>query len=268
MAKNQKIIKICTEKFIFLNYSKRTSDIYLCYIKQFLDSLNDIQIIHCNSKHFQDFINNYNFTSVSQQNQVINAIRFLYKYGLNKKYDKVSFKRPKKEKKLPRVIDSDVLKSKIESITNLKHRTILTLAYSVGLRVSEVVNLKISDIDSDRMLINIRQSKGRKDRIVPLSKTVLKLLREYYIQYRPKEYIFNGQTKLKYSVGSCQKIFKKYIDMNKSFHTLRHSSFTNLLESGTDIRIIQKIAGHNSSKTTEIYTHVSNRLLQNVRLPI
>ena len=120
MAKNQKIIKICTQKFIFLNYSKKTSDIYLCYIKQFLDNLNDIQIIHCNSKHFQKFIDDYNFTSISQQNQVINAIRFLYKYGLNKKYDKVSFKRPKKEKKLPRVIDGDLLKQKIESIPNLK----------------------------------------------------------------------------------------------------------------------------------------------------
>jgi integrase/recombinase XerD len=268
MAKNQKIIKICTQKFIFLNYSKRTSDIYLCYIKQFLDSLNDIQIIHCNSKHFQQFIDYYNFTSVSQQNQVINAIRFLYKYGLNKKYDKVSFKRPKKEKKLPRVIDGDLLKQKIESIPNLKHRTILTLAYSVGLRVSEVVNLKIEDIDSDRMLINIRQAKGRKDRIVPLSKNVLKLLREYYIQYKPKEYMFNGQTSQKYSVGSCQKIFKKYIDDGMSFHSLRHSCFTNLLENGTDLRIIQKIAGHSSSKTTEIYTHVSTQLLNQVQTPI
>lgn len=199
MAKNQKIIKICTEKFIFLNYSKRTSDIYLCYIKQFLDSLNDIQIIHCNSKHFQYFIDNYKFTSISQQNQVINAIRFLYKYGLNKKYDKVSFKRPKKEKKLPRVIDGDVLKQKIETITNIKHRTILTLAYSVG---------------------------------------------------------------------SCQRIFKKYIDNDKSFHSLRHSCFTNLLENGTNLRTIQVIAGHSSSKTTEIYTHISKKALENVVLPI
>ena len=142
------------------------------------------------------------------------------------------------------------------------------MTYSVGLRVSEVVNLKIQDIDSKRMLIHIKNAKGRKDRIVPLSQNVLDLLREYYKKYKPKEYLFNGQTTIQYSVGSCQKIYKKYIDINSSIHTLRHSSFTNLLESGTDLRIIQKIAGHSSSKTTEIYTHVSNKLLSKVNLPI
>jgi site-specific recombinase XerD len=151
---------------------------------------------------------------------------------------------------------------------NLKHRAILTLTYSVGLRVLEVVNLKIVDIDSKRMLIHIENAKGRKDRIVPLSRTVLELLREYFKEYKPKEYLFNGQSSLQYSIGSCQKIYKKYIDSNSSIHNLRHSSFTNLLESGTDLRIIQKIAGHSSSKTTEIYTHVSNNLLSKVKLPI
>lgn len=259
--------EICTQKLQYLNYSQLTQNIYLYYIKEFLHNSKSPPS-KLKSNDFQSYLDSYDFTSISQQNQVINAIRFLYKYGLNKKYDKVSFKRPKKEKKLPRVIDGDLLKQKIESISNLKHRTILTLAYSVGLRVSEVVNLKIVDIDSNRMLINIRQAKGRKDRIVPLSKNVLKLLREYYIQYKPKEYMFNGQTKLKYSVGSCQKIFKKYIDDDMSFHSLRHSCFTNLLENGTDLRIIQKIAGHNSSKTTEIYTHVSTQLLNQVQTPI
>ncbi len=142
------------------------------------------------------------------------------------------------------------------------------MTYSVGLRVSEIVNIKIEDIDSKRMLIHIKNAKGRKDRIVPLSQTVLELLRNYFKEYRPKEYLFNGQNELRYSIGSCQKIYKKYIDTNSSIHTLRHSSFTNLLESGTDLRIIQKIAGHSSSKTTEIYTHVSNQLLNKVNLPI
>jgi len=265
--KGASTLKICQKKFNYLNYSEKTKINYLGYIDKFLKSQTK-SAKHLNARDFQCYLDDYDFTSVSKQNQVINAIRFLYKYGLNKKYDKVSFKRPKKEKKLPRVIDGDILRQKIESISNLKHRAILTLSYSVGLRVSEVVNLKIVDIDSDRMLINIRQSKGRKDRIVPLSKTVLKLLREYYREYKPKEYLFNGQSNLRYSVSSCQKIFKKYIDENKSFHTLRHSSFTNLLESGTDLRIIQKIAGHTSSKTTEIYTHVSKKILSKVRLPI
>jgi len=199
---------------------------------------------------------------------VINAIRFLYKFGLDKKYDKVSFKRPKSEKKLPRVIDGEFIKSKLAKIQNIKHRAILTLTYSVGLRVSEIVNLKIEDIDSKRMIIHIKNAKGRKDRIVPLSQIVLELLREYWRNFKPKVYLFNGQNSLKYSIGSCQKIYKKYIDDKSSIHTLRHSSFTNLLESGTDLRIIQKIAGHSSSKTTEIYTHVSNQMLSRVKLPI
>lgn len=266
--RNQKIIKICEQKFIYLNYSPRTKDNYISHIKRFLQSLGDKQIIHCNANDFQSYLDNYNFTSTSQQNQIINAIRFLYKEVLNKKYNKVNFKRPRSEKKLPRVIEGEFIKTKLSQIKNIKHRAILTLIYSVGLRVSEVVNLKIKDIDSKSMLIHIKNAKGKKDRIVPLSQYVLKLLRDYFKEYRPKEYLFNGQKSIQYSIGSCQKIYKKYIDKSTSIHTLRHSSFTNLLESGTDLRIIQKIAGHSSSKTTEIYTHVSNKVLNNVKLPI
>lgn len=266
--KNQKIIKICEEKFIYLNYSPRTRDNYISHIRSFLESLDNKQVIHCNSQNFQSYLDNYKFTSISQQNQVINAIRFLYKFGLDKKYDKVSFKRPKSEKKLPKVIDGSFIRNQLSKIENIKHRTILTLTFSVGLRVSEITNLRIEDIDSKRMLIYINNAKGRKDRIVPLSEKVLIILREYYKQYKPKEYLFNGQNSNKYSIGSCQAIYKKYIDSTGHIHTLRHSCFTNLLENGTDLRIIQKIAGHSNVKTTEIYTHVSNQILNKVNLPI
>lgn len=265
---NQKIVKICEQKLTYFNYSDSTKNIYLHYIKEFICWCGEKRVIHLSSKDFQSYLDNYNFTSISQQNQIINAIRFLYKFSLNKKYDKISFKRPMKEKKLPRVIDGELIKNRLSNIENLKHKTILTLTYSVGLRVSEVVNLKIEDIDSSRMLIHIKNAKGRKDRVVPLSKHVLELLRKYWKEYKPKEYLFNGQNSPQYSTGSCQKIYKKYIDNNSSIHTLRHSSFTNLLESGTDLRVIQKIAGHSSSKTTEIYTHVSNQMLNKVNLPI
>ncbi len=265
---NKKIIKICEEKFIYLNYSPRTKDNYLSHIRNFLNSIGNKQVVHCSSQDFQSYLDNYKFTSISQQNQIINAIRFLYRFVLDKKYNKVNFKRPKSEKKLPKVIDNDYIKSQLSKIENIKHRAILTLTYSVGLRVSEVVNLKIEDIDSKRMIIYIKNAKGKKDRIVPLSQTVLELLREYFREYRPKEYLFNGQNSIKYSVGSCQKIYKKYIDDKTSIHTLRHSSFTGLLENGTDLRIIQKIAGHSSSKTTELYTHVSNKTLLKVNLVI
>ena len=259
--------EICKQKLNYLNYSKNTIKSYLFYINQFLKSL-ELPPSRLTAKDFQSYLDNYDFTSISQQNQIINAIRFLYKHGLNKKYDKVSFKRPKKERKLPRVINSDYIIEKLSTIENLKHKAILTLTYSVGLRVSEVVNLKIEDIDSKRMLIHIKNAKGKKDRIAPLSQAVLELLRKYWKGYKPKEYLFNGRNSFKYSIQSCQRIYKKYIDEKSSIHTLRHSSFTSLLESGTDIRIIQKIAGHSSSKTTEIYTHVSKRVLNKVNLPI
>ncbi len=259
--------EICNQKLKYLNYSDRTIKSYLFYVNQFLSKVN-IPPTRITASDFQFYLDNYQFTSTSQQNQVINAIRFLYKFGLNKKYDKVSFKRPKSEKKLPQVIDHNHIINQISKIENIKHKSILTLTYSVGLRVSEITNLKIEDIDSKRMLIHIKNAKGRKDRIVPLSQTVLILLREYWKEYKPVNYLFNGQSGGKYSIQSCQKLYKKYIDQNSSIHTLRHSSFTNLLENGTDLRIIQKIAGHSSSKTTEIYTHVSNQLLNKVNLPI
>ena len=259
--------KICEQKLKYLNYSERTQTCYLFYIKQFLDKT-EIPHTRLGSQDFQSYLDNYQFTSVSQQNQVINAIRFLYKFGLSKKYDKVSFKRPKSEKKLPKVVDGDFIKSQLSKIENLKHKAILTLTFSVGLRVSEIVNLKIEDIDSKRMLIHIKNGKGRKDRIVPLSETVLTLLREYFKRHRPKEYLFNGQNATQYSIGSCQKLYKKYIDPTGHIHSLRHSCFTNLLENGTDLRIIQKITGHSNVKTTEIYTHVSTQLLNKILLPI
>lgn len=259
--------EICKQKLEYLNYSPKTKTLYLSYINKFLEQINKYPT-ELNSKDLQSYLDNYNFTSISQQNQIINAIRFLYKFGLNKKYDKVSFKRPKSEKKLPQVINKDFILDKLSKIKNIKHKSILTLTFSVGLRVSEIINLKIEDIDSKRMIIHIKNAKGRKDRIVPLSKNVLELLRLYFSEYKPKEYLFNGQNNIQYSIKSCQNIFKKYIDENSHIHILRHSCFTNLLENGTDIRIIQKIAGHSNIKTTEIYTHVSNQILSKVNLPI
>lgn len=267
MIKNEGILKICEQKFNYLNYSKNTIRIYSFYISEFLDEI-DKPYQHLVSKDFQTYLNEYEFSSVSQQNQVINAIRFLYKFGLEKIYDKVSFIRPKSEKKLPQVIESGFLITQINKIRNIKHKSIISLGFSVGLRVSEVINLKLTDIDSKRMVIYINNSKGRKDRIVPLSPNILILLREYCKQYHPVEFLFNGQFSDQYSRTSCNAIVKKYIDHSYHFHTLRHSCFTYLLECGTDLRIIQKLAGHNNIKTTEIYTHVSTNLLSKINLPI
>jgi len=254
-------------KLRYFNYSERTVEIYSHYLIKFLECANKYPQ-HLTSNDFQYYLTNYKFTSTSQQNQIINSIKFYYEKILNKKYDKIDFQRPRTEKKLPQVIDKDFILDRISKIENTKHRAIISIAFSVGLRVSEVINLKIEDIDSKRMIINIRQAKGNKDRIVPLSDKILYLLRLYCKYYKPKEYLFNGQKSLQYSSESCNKIVKKYLGEEYHFHLLRHSSLTSLLESGTDLRIIQKIAGHSSSKTTEIYTHVSTQLLNKVNLPL
>lgn len=266
-TKGESTLSICEQKLKYFNYSDHTIRLYIHYINQFLQSQSK-SAAHLNADDFNSYLIGYKFSSVSQQNQVINAIRFLYSHALNRKYDKVTFTRPRTEKKLPRVIDKEHIITSLQKINNIKHRAILSLVYSVGLRVSEVVNLKIEDIDSARMLIYIKNAKGKKDRIVPLSQTILALLRDYYKQYKPKTYLFNGAETLQYSIRSCQNIFKKYIDSDSHIHILRHSCFTHLLESGTDLRIIQKIAGHSSTKTTEIYTHVSSKLLSAVALPL
>lgn len=264
-----KILEIFEEKLRYKNYSPRTIDVYKSYLGNFIKFNNIKDPYQVTTNQILKFLESYNFTSTSQQNQYIGCLKLFARYILNKKDIHLSkIERPRNNKKLPKVIDGEFIKQQLSKITNIKHRAILTLTYSIGLRVSEVVNLKIEDIDSKRMLIHIKNAKGRKDRIVPLSQTVLEMLRKYFLECKPKEYLFNGQSGGKYSIGSCQKIYKKYIDETSSIHTLRHSSFTNLLENGTDLRVIQKIAGHSSSKTTEIYTHVSNQMLSKVNLPI
>jgi len=260
--------EICKQKLKYLNYSENTSRIYLFYISVFLDETSNIYPSRLTSYDFQNYLDNCSFSSISQQNQIINSIRFLYEYGLEKTYEKVSFERPRKEKKLPQIIEKDFLLSQIDKIQNLKHKAIISVAYSTGMRVSEVINLKIEDVDSKRMIINIKNAKGRKARIVPLSNKILQLFRKYYLKFKPKEYLFNGQFSLQYSEGSCNKIVKKYIGEKYHFHLLRHSCATTLLESGVDLRVIQVLLGHSNVKTTEIYTHVSTNLLNRIELPI
>lgn len=198
----------------------------------------------------------------------LSALKLFYKMTIKqpRKFRYIEY--PRSEKKLPRIINKSFLLDCISKITNTKHKAVISLAYSTGMRVSEVCNLKISDIDSKRMVISIRQSKGRKDRIVALSEKILVILRVYFLEYKPKEYLFNGQFTQQYSTTSCNQIVKKYLGKEFPFHLLRHSNATALLEAGTDLRIIQKHLGYSSSKTTEIYTHVSTNILQSMSLPI
>ncbi len=185
---------------------------------------------------------------------------------------KIVLERPRKERKLPTVLSPEEVMRIFSKIKNLKHRSIMLLIYSCGLRISECVNLKISDIDSGRMCIHLRAAKGKKDRLVPLPKQMLGVLRTYYKDYLPKEYLFEGQAqhgiRSKYSTSSIRAVLGRAtraagIKKHVTPHTLRHSYATHMLENGIGLRTIQQLLGHNSSKTTEIYTHVSiNHILQ------
>ncbi|WP_291726080.1 tyrosine-type recombinase/integrase [Bernardetia sp.] len=211
--------------------------------------------------------------SFSTQKQTVGAIKLFYK-EMYKKDLQIDYLYPnRQEHKLPNVLSKEDVVRLISSPTNLKHRTILTGIYSAGLRISEITKLKINDIDSKRMIIRIKGAKGYKDREVMLSEQFLVLLREYYKAYKPKEWLFEGQNGGQYSTTSIQKIFKKAlkkanIKQEATVHTLRHSFATHLLENGTDIRFIQEFLGHNSIKTTQIYTHITKGSKNKIRSPL
>lgn len=180
--------------------------------------------------------------------------------------------RPKKERVLPNVLSEEEVATILKCAENLKHKAMLSLIYSSGLRLGELINLTIHDIDSKRMLIIIKQGKGKKDRVSLLSVKVLEILREYFKKYKPKDYLFEGQFGEQYSPTSVQKVFKiakqkAGIKKKATVHTLRHSFATHLLEHGTDLRYIQSLLGHQSPKTTEIYTHITKRGLDKIKSP-
>ena len=181
--------------------------------------------------------------------------------------------RPRREKTLPNVLSKEEVKAILEAPTNLKHRSMLSLIYACGLRRSELLNLTFKDIHTERNLLIVKQSKGKKDRIVPISNKIINLLRDYYKAYRPKNWLFEGQNGgEKYSEESLAKVLKQSLTKTNiqkpvTLHWLRHSYATHLLENGTDIRYIQELLGHSSSRTTEIYTHVSTRNIQNIVSP-
>ena len=211
--------------------------------------------------------------SVSYQNQVINAIKLFYRNRFNRFMNLDNIQRPRREKRLPNVLSKQEIKAIIEAPTNLKHRAMLSLTYACGLRRSELLNLTLKDVLSDRNLLFIRQSKGKKDRVVPIGDKLIDMLRNYYKAYKPKKWLFEGQyAGYQYSERSLQLVLKQALQKagNQkpvSLHWLRHSYATHLLESGTDLRYIQELLGHSSSKTTEIYTHVTTKSLQQIRSP-
>ncbi|MBC8266977.1 MAG: tyrosine-type recombinase/integrase [Flavobacteriales bacterium] len=200
------------------------------------------------------------------------SLKLYYKEILNKEINIQYLSPSRKEKKLPVVLSKNEVKRLVNGLSNIKHKCIISLIYSAGLRISELVNLEITDIDSERMIITIRGAKGYKDRNLPLSENVLFLLREYYKKYAPNKYLFEGQKGGKYTTTSTRQVFNKAVKKSKIIkhatpHTLRHSYATHLLEDGVDVRIIQKLLGHNSLNTTMIYTHIATPTLLKVKSP-
>ena len=210
--------------------------------------------------------------SKSSQNQHINAIKFYYEKVLGKKREFYYVERPRKDRKLPVVLSKEEVQRLFQSSYNLKHKTILAIIYSCGLRVSEIINMKITDIDYERNTIWIRNSKSNKDRQVQLAFQIQELIKQYTLRYKPKQYLINGMNGGKYSSASIQKMIKATacratIEKDLTPHTLRHSFATHLLENGTDIRFIQHILGHSNIQTTQIYTHVSTSHVSKINNP-
>ncbi len=256
-------------------YSPSTITTYTSSIKIFLrhyknknlDEITEKDIIRFN----QDYILANGF-STTLQNQLISALKLFYKKYQNKHLDLENLERPKKSKTLPEVLSIKEVEDLLYATHNLKHKMLLSIIYSAGLRIGEALNITLTNVDSQRMLLHIMNAKGKKDRYLPLSPKLLVLLREYFKLYKPKVYLFEGRNGEQYSQSSARSILKNALQGTKitkrvTLHTLRHSYATHLLESGTDIRYIQELLGHNSPKTTMIYTHVSSHKLQNIKSP-
>jgi integrase/recombinase XerD len=257
-------------------YSESTLITYSEALKSFLVFYREKPVAEITNEDVIVYNNEFilkNNLSASYQNQIVNALKLFFRTVQNKVIVVDAIHRPKRSKQLPNVLSKEEIKLILNAHSNIKHKTMLSLIYSCGLRRSELINLRPTDIDSKRGIVIIRQSKGKKDRIAPLSPKILEMLRGYYIGYKPKTWLFEGQIEnTKYDERSLSNVLKQALTKSNiskpvSLHWLRHSYATHLLESGTDLRYIQELLGHSSSKTTEIYTHVSTKSIQQIKSP-
>jgi site-specific recombinase XerD len=256
-------------------FSPRTKECYYSYVKKFeqhykrsSECLGNPEI-----KDYLEYLIKEKQASTSSINQAYSALKFLYETTLDRKWVMKKIPRIKNEKKLPTVLDREEVQKLFAVIRNLKHRCILMIIYSAGLRISEAAHLKSTDIDSKRMLIKVR-GKGAKERYTLLSKVALEILRDYWKYYRPTEWLFPGSPASEpISTVSIQRIFKKAkqqagIIKIVSPHSLRHSFATHLLESGVGLHHVQLLLGHRSPKTTTIYLHVTRKDLARIASPL
>ena len=270
----------CPDEYILklteLRYSPKTIGSYKSMFEEFINYYHTVDIKQIDEPMITAFLRYLVIerkVSISYQNQAINAVKFYYERVLGGQRKVYLVDRPRHEKRLPTVLSEQEVAEILKATENIKHKAILMLAYSAGLRISELINVKLNDIDSKRMQIRIEQAKGKKDRYTLLSPILLNLLREYFVSYKPKEFLFEGATGGKYSQRSIQSIMRNSVakaGIKKwvSIHTLRHSFATHLLENGTDLRYIQSLLGHENSKTTEIYTHITTKGFDQIKSPL
>jgi len=255
-------------------YSPRTSKSYAFHVMQYLKySKVDPTMLDTEIKEYLIYLVNEKQVSKSFWNQAISGIKFFHSKILGKPAQLQGIVRPRADRRLPVVLSKSEIKEIIEKIVNLKHKTMIMLTYSAGLRVGELSRLQLDDIDSKRRLIRIRGSKGNKDRYTLLSDKILEQLRVYWKEYKPRLWLFEGVKSTHIHIRTVEKVFqeavaKTNIRKKVSVHTLRHSFATHLLEAGTDLRYIQELLGHRDSKTTEIYTHVSSKSLGQIKSPL
>jgi integrase/recombinase XerD len=257
-------------------YSESTITTYCEALKSFLVFYREKAIIDISNEDVIMYNNEYilkNNLSASFQNQIVNAIKLFFQTIRDTKMLVDKIHRPKRAKVLPNVLSKEEIKLILNAHANIKHKMMLSLIYSCGLRCGELLALKPVHIDSNRNIVLLKNAKGKKDRIAPLSPKILEMLREYYTVCKPTTYLFEGQIEGQpYDARSLQLILKQALKKTgitkpATLHWLRHSFATHLLESGTDLRYIQELLGHSSSKTTEIYTHVSTKSIQQIKSP-
>ena len=257
------------------HYSNNTARIYISMFEKFMNDHKGTALIKIDEREISSYLKFLILEGKSDSylNQMINSIKFYYEIvkGMPNRF--YSIDRPRKKQTLPKVLSLKEVSSILQVTQNIKHRCILSLLYSAGLRRSEVINLKMIDINSDRMVITIRDGKQSKDRQTILAKSVLDDLRIYYKANKPKVYLFEGPHGGKYSATSIAKVLnrsaiKAGIKRKITPHMLRHSFATHLLENGTDLRYIQELLGHNSTLTTEVYTQVALNSIRKIESPI
>jgi site-specific recombinase XerD len=271
--------KYCPETYLtkleLRRYAFNTAKVYISMFEKFINRFYEIPINELTEIEIRTYLKELHDREISNSymNQMVNSIKFYFEIVMDMPSRMYGLERPRKQKKLPKVISIEEVKLIIENTTNIKHRCIVSLLYSAGLRRSELLNLKTTDIDSKRMLIFVESAKGNKDRYTILSETVLEDLRRYFKEWRPKHFLFEGLKGYQYSPTSVANIVRKSairanIHKRITPHMLRHSFATHLLENNTDLRYIQTLLGHSSSVTTEIYTQVATKNLQNIKSPL